>query len=68
MKQFVSMLKLILGPEMTEEQQQMIQDCLKRETKLSSWELDFINNIMFNDSLSKKQAETLDNIWEKVTA
>jgi hypothetical protein len=53
---------------MTEEQEQMIQDCLNRETKLSSWELNFINDIMFNDSLSKKQAETLDNIWEKVTS
>ena len=52
---------------MTEEHQQMIQDILNREDKLSSWELDFINNIMFNDSLSPKQAETLDNIWEKVT-
>lgn len=53
---------------MTEEQQDMIQDCLKRETRLSSWELNFINDIMFNDSLSPKQAETLDNIWERVTS
>jgi hypothetical protein len=62
------MLKLTLEHNMTEEQQQMIQDCLHRETKLSSRELDFINDIMFNDSLSPKQAETLDNIWEKVTS
>ena len=53
---------------MTEEQQQMIQDVLNREDKLSSWELNFINDIMFNDGLSPKQAETLDNIWEKVTS
>lgn len=53
---------------MTEEQQQMIQDCLNRETKLSSWELDFINDIMFNETLTPKQEQKLDDIWERVTS
>ncbi len=53
---------------MTEEQNDMIQDCLKRETKMNAWELNFINDIMFNEELSPKQAETLDRIWEKVTS
>lgn len=52
---------------MTEEQKDMIQDCLNRETELSNWELDFINSIMFNETLSIKQAEKLDQIWERVT-
>lgn len=53
---------------MTEEQKQMIQDCLNRETKMNDWELNFINDIMFNDELSPKQAEKLEAIWEKVTS
>ena len=50
---------------------QMIEDCEKRESKLSDWERSFIDSISkqvgSGRSLTKKQAETLDDIWERVT-
>ena len=54
-----------------EEAQQLIDDCLKRDTKLSAWEADFLDSIQdqLTDKgfLSEKQMDTLNNIWEKVT-
>jgi hypothetical protein len=48
----------------------MIEDCEKRESKLSNWEASFIDSIVMQlskgSSLSEKQEETLCNIWEKV--
>lgn len=52
---------------MTEEQQQMIEDCKNRDSKLSSWEFDFIESIEDQGSLSKRQAEILEEIWDRVT-
>lgn len=54
-----------------EEAQQLIDDCLKRDDKLSAWEADFLDSIQdqLTDKgfLSDKQMDTLNNIWEKVT-
>lgn len=54
---------------MTEEQAQLIEDCEARESRLSEWERSFIASISFKPgiTLSPKQAETLERIWEKVT-
>lgn len=53
------------------EHEQMIQDCETRESKLTDWERGFIDSIsrqMADDkSLSLKQVETLEKIWERVT-
>jgi hypothetical protein len=51
--------------------EQMIQDCENRESKMSDWEQKFIDSIDAQlgrgSSLSPKQVETLENIWERVT-
>lgn len=56
----------------TDEYARMLNDCERRESRMTEWEQNFC------DSLSKqigegripsqKQIETLDRIWEKVTA
>ena len=50
----------------------MIQDCHNRESKLSEWEHDFIASIDEQlgkgRGLSLKQTETLERIWNDVTA
>lgn len=50
----------------------MIDDCEKRESKLTEWESGFIdsirNRLEQEKPLSSKQTETLDKIWERVTA
>lgn len=49
----------------------MVADCAARESKLDAWESTFIESI--NDrldsqqSLTAKQVEKLEQIWEKVT-
>lgn len=58
--------------EWTAEYAHMLDDCEKRESRMTEWEQQFC------DSLSKqigngrtptaRQIETLDRIWEKVTA
>ncbi len=49
----------------------MVEDCEKRESKLTAWEHDFIVSIRdqleAGRRLSEKQAERLDAIWERVT-
>lgn len=49
----------------------MINDCEKREERLSEWERDFIDSIsrqiVDGSGLSKRQAETLESIWDKAT-
>jgi hypothetical protein len=50
----------------------MIEDCQNREEKLTDWERSFIDSIerqlsQPGSSLSEKQRETLDRIWERVT-
>lgn len=52
--------------------QQMIDDCLARESQLSQWEAEFIDSISNyfadNGDLTEKQYSKLEDIWEKVTA
>ena len=54
------------------EQEQMIEDCQQRESRLSDWERKFIDNIdqrlgVGGESLSEKQADKLESIWDRVT-
>ena len=55
----------------TDDVQQMIEDCLNRESKLNAWELGFIQGLSESypeySSLSPAQQEKLDEIWERVT-
>ncbi len=54
-----------------DEHQQMVKDCIDREAKLTDWERSFIDSIerqiAQGHTLSQKQADTLDSIWERVT-
>lgn len=51
--------------------EQMVYDCVQRESKLSDWERTFIdsisNRLEGGLSLTPKQSDTLNSIWEKVT-
>lgn len=50
----------------------MIADCRKRDHMLSAWDADFLDSIenRLNEArtLTPKQIETLDGIWEKATS
>jgi len=50
----------------------LVEDCEKRESRLTEWEGSFIDSIRNRLEqelpLSLKQIETLDAIWERVTA
>ena len=50
---------------------QMIEDCEARDSKLSEWEQQFIDSIgrqlAKNGSLSQKQRDRLEEIWNRVT-
>ena len=54
-----------------EEYQQLIDDCTARESQLTEWEANFLESVDTQlderGSLSPKQVDTLENIWEKVT-
>ena len=54
-----------------DEYRQQIEDCRKRERMLSAWDADFLDSISErlddNRTLSPKQIEKLDEIWEKAT-
>ena len=56
---------------MDNEHAQMIDDCEARESRLSDWERSFVDSISEQIaqgiSLTPRQAETLDRIWEKAT-
>lgn len=49
----------------------MIDDCEKRESKLSEWEENFISSVRMQiengRTPSPKQIETLERIWDRVT-
>ena len=49
----------------------LIDDCEKRERKLSAWDVDFLASIRarLDDKkpLTAKQIECLDGIWERAT-
>lgn len=50
----------------------LIEDCEKRESRLTDWDRGFVdsvrNQLEQGKPLSKTQCETLDSIWERVTA
>jgi hypothetical protein len=54
-----------------EEYLDMIEDCEKRQSKLSEWEEGFIQSLREWIEAGKvptpKQTEKLDNIWDRVT-
>jgi len=49
----------------------MIEDCENRESRLSSWERDFISSlksqILVSRGISTKQVEKLNEVWERAT-
>jgi hypothetical protein len=51
------------------ETEQMILDCHKRKSKLTLWEENFINTIIKKkeNSLTERQLEILNDIWERIT-
>lgn len=56
----------------TTEYVQLIEDCEKREERLSDWDRTFLDSIKHQlaggRALSTKQTEKLDEIWERATA
>lgn len=54
-----------------EEHMTMVEDCENRESKLSDWERGFIESVgsqlRAGKSLTAKQIEKLEAIWERVT-
>lgn len=54
------------------EQQQLVDDCVAREGRLSTWERDFVESVRERLAqglgLSAAQAAKLDEIWERATA
>lgn len=55
----------------TDEYRTMCEDCEKRESRLTEWEQNFVQSITEQldamRSLTAKQIETLEMIWEKAT-
>lgn len=51
----------------TDEILDMIEDCIKRENKLSEWELRFIQSVDEQETISCGQADKLEEIWSRVT-
>lgn len=56
----------------TSEYVALIDDCEKRESRLSDWERSFVDSLRSQIDRgrrpSAKQIETLDLVWEKATA
>jgi len=46
----------------------MVEDCEVREERMTEWEQQFIDSISKRDSITPKQQDVLNEIWEKVTA
>lgn len=55
-----------------DEYRTLIDDCRKRDSRLSAWDADFLDSIESrldgNNTLSPKQIAKLEEIWEKATA
>ena len=55
-----------------EDVKQMIKDCEDRESRLSDWELSFVDSIKdqvySGKSLSHKQTACLEKIWDNATS
>ena len=56
----------------SDEYDRMLTDCEKRESKLSEWEIGFIDSLGMQIAAGRtptaKQIEKLEAIWERVTA
>jgi hypothetical protein len=52
--------------------ERMLEDCEQRSPKLSDWETDFIDSLSVQigrgHSLTDKQIEKLEQVWERVTS
>jgi hypothetical protein len=61
-----------MNEQWSDEYARMLDDCEKRESKLSDWEIGFVDSLGMRIAAGKtptpKQIETLDTIWERVTA
>lgn len=59
-------------PKWTDEYIQMVEDCMNRESRMTEWECGFVESIdrwlADEKPLTLKQTETLEKIWERVTA
>lgn len=57
---------------MSSEHEDMVNDCLARDAKLTEWEQAFVRSLHERleqgRDLTDRQAELLDGIWERVTA
>lgn len=55
-----------------DEYDQMLRDCAARSSALTRWERGFVESLQSRIAaglpLTPKQCETLDKIWERVTA
>lgn len=61
-----------MANDWTTEPLQLIEDCEARESRLNDWERGFIDSIerqIANGTrLTNKQAEALNEVWERATA
>lgn len=61
-----------MSTQWTDEYQRMLDDCEKRESRMTEWEQSFVDSLSAQLGRGRiptaKQIETLDRIWEKVTA
>ena len=59
-------------PSTDDDHPAMVADCQKRAAQLTQWESEFINSLhnqlTRGRRLSPRQAERLDEVWERVTA
>jgi hypothetical protein len=55
-----------------DEYRRMLEDCEKRESRLTDWERGFVDSLgqqlAAGHRPTPKQIETLDTIWERATA
>lgn len=65
------MTKEMHAKEALSDAPEMLADCESMSSKLSDWEVDFIDSISVQlgrgSGLSPKQEETLEKIWDRVT-
>lgn len=54
-----------------DEYMQMVEDCEKRESRMTEWDRGFIDSIRsrleHEKPLTQKQTETLEKIWDRAT-
>lgn len=51
-----------------EEKDQLCEDCMRKQSKLTDWECEFIDSVYSQEyPLTNKQEITLQRIWERVT-